>query len=109
MKNTIIVALEEFIYGDDPEMVLPKTHDGGSGSTTCARIFAKNEAHYTCRDCAIDQTCVLCESCFNQSAHRYHTYKMNIGFGGGCCDCGDKEAWKNDYCCDEHKVRRSSF
>lgn len=29
---------------------------------------------------------------------------MGTSSGGGCCDCGDVEAWKRDPYCDEHNV-----
>lgn len=54
----------------------------------------------------MDPTCVLCVSCFKQSAHRQHRYKMGTSGGGGCCDCGDKEAWKSEPFCQEHRVVR---
>lgn len=50
----------------------------------------------------MDPTCVLCASCFNRSTHRHHKYKMSTSGGGGCCDCGDQEAWKRDPYCEEH-------
>ena len=28
---------------------------------------------------------------------------MNVSAGGGYCDCGDKEAWKNHVHCNLHK------
>ena len=30
------------------------------------------------------------------------TQKFYFSFGGGCCDCGDHEAWKKDYYCEDH-------
>lgn len=27
---------------------------------------------------------------------------MSTSYGGGCCDCGDPEAWKKDYYCEDH-------
>ena len=27
---------------------------------------------------------------------------MSTSYGGGCCDCGDQEAWKKDYFCEDH-------
>lgn len=27
---------------------------------------------------------------------------MSTSYGGGCCDCGDPEAWKKDFCCEDH-------
>lgn len=61
-----------------------------------------HEPLYTCRECGMDLTCVLCVTCFKNSAHRNHNYKMASGMGGGCCDCGDVEAWKKDPFCDIH-------
>lgn len=52
----------------------------------------------------MDNTCVLCVECFKVSAHRHHKYKMGQSGGGGCCDCGDTEAWKRDPFCELHAV-----
>ncbi|XP_058445563.1 E3 ubiquitin-protein ligase UBR1-like [Malaya genurostris] len=52
----------------------------------------------------MDPTCVLCSMCFKKSSHRLHKYKMCTSGGGGCCDCGDSEAWKRDPICEEHKT-----
>lgn len=29
---------------------------------------------------------------------------MSTSYGGGCCDCGDPEAWKKDFSCEDHAV-----
>lgn len=52
----------------------------------------------------MDNTCVLCVECFKVSSHRHHKYKMGQSGGGGCCDCGDTEAWKRDPFCELHSV-----
>lgn len=104
-KNAIIDVLEEFTFGDNPETVLAKIRGEENASTVCGRVFKMNEPFYSCRECGMDPTCVLCVNCFKQSAHRHHKYKMGTSGGGGCCDCGDNEAWKQDHYCDEHKVR----
>ncbi|KAF5287904.1 hypothetical protein FQA39_LY04078 [Lamprigera yunnana] len=62
------------------------------------------EPTYSCRECGMDNTCVLCVDCFKKSEHRFHKYKMGNSGGGGCCDCGDKEAWKKAPFCDIHIV-----
>lgn len=103
-KNAIIDVLEEFVFGDNPETVLAKIRSEENASTVCGRVFKMNEPFYSCRECGMDPTCVLCVNCFKQSAHRHHKYKMGTSAGGGCCDCGDNEAWKQDHYCDEHKV-----
>lgn len=108
-KNAIIDVLEEFIFGDNPETVLAKIRGEENASTVCGRVFKMNEPFYSCRECGMDPTCVLCVNCFKSSQHRYHKYKMGTSAGGGCCDCGDNEAWKQDHYCDEHKVRPCHF
>lgn len=105
-KSAIIDVLEEFIFGDNPSTVLEKIKNEASTKSVCGRVFKMNEPFYSCRDCGMDPTCVLCVNCFKQSAHRHHRYKMGASFGGGCCDCGDKEAWRSDPFCDGHTVRR---
>ena len=60
------------------------------------------EATYTCLDCGIDPTCVLCHDCFKNSVHVNCNYRMHSTSGGGCCDCGDPEAWKKGAHCSLH-------
>jgi E3 ubiquitin-protein ligase UBR1 len=55
------------------------------------------------RDCALDDSCVLCSRCFNGSEHEGHNVSFYLAIQpGGCCDCGDPEAWKQDYGCAYH-------
>nr|XP_006815804.1 PREDICTED: E3 ubiquitin-protein ligase UBR2-like [Saccoglossus kowalevskii] len=54
------------------------------------------------RDCAADPTCVFCIDCFQKSAHKLHRYRMSTSGGGGFCDCGDEEAWKQHHSCEMH-------
>lgn len=58
---------------------------------------------YALRDCALDDSCVLCSRCFNGSEHDGHNVSFYLAIQpGGCCDCGDPEAWKQDYGCAFH-------
>lgn len=68
------------------------------------KLFKLGEPTYSCRECGMDNTCVLCVSCFKNSEHRFHKYKMGASTGGGCCDCGDIEAWKKAPFCDIHNL-----
>ena len=47
----------------------------------------------------------MCSECFNNSIHTKCNYKMHQSQGGGCCDCGDPEAWTNGYACLLHQPR----
>ena len=44
----------------------------------------------------------MCSDCFNKSEHVNHTFRMSQSGGGGTCDCGDIEAWKDHYVCTHH-------
>ncbi|PWA01216.1 hypothetical protein BB558_002700 [Smittium angustum] len=59
----------------------------------CGHVFRRGE----------DDTCVLCTRCFRASDHSGHDFSFSINSGtGGCCDCGDKEAWKHTLFCGYH-------
>ncbi|XP_014224487.1 E3 ubiquitin-protein ligase UBR2 [Trichogramma pretiosum] len=94
--------LEEFILGGEPSEVLKQLSQNDKPPSVCGRVFKNGEPTYSCRECGVDATCVLCVDCFKQSIHKNHKYKMGISVGGGCCDCGDTEAWRNGPYCDIH-------
>ncbi|XP_052865271.1 E3 ubiquitin-protein ligase UBR1 [Anopheles cruzii] len=95
------MLLEEFI-SDDPVRFIETLKRTQNVSSVCGRVFKVGEPTYSCRECSMDATCVLCSSCFKKSTHRLHKYKMATSGGGGCCDCGDHEAWKKDPVCEGH-------
>ncbi|XP_072221538.1 E3 ubiquitin-protein ligase UBR1 [Leuresthes tenuis] len=102
MQARLLYPLECFLFGEDPQEGLAKLKQGSTSSQLCGRVFKEGETVYSCRDCAIDPTCVLCMDCFQDSVHKSHRYKMHASSGGGFCDCGDVEAWKIGPCCSKH-------
>lgn len=76
-------------------------------STLCGRIFKHGDVTYSCQECSFDPTCVVCIDCFQKSVHKDHHYKMSTSSGGGLCDCGDIEAWKQNYACSDHGTSSS--
>lgn len=52
-----------------------------------------------------DETCVLCHYCFTHSNHEGHDVAFYHAQAGGCCDCGDEDAWNKDGFCDLHGKR----
>ncbi|XP_053191479.1 E3 ubiquitin-protein ligase UBR1 isoform X1 [Scomber japonicus] len=102
MQSRLLHPLECFLFGEDPQEGLEKLQQGSTSSQLCGRVFKEGETVYSCRDCAIDPTCVLCMDCFQDSVHKSHRYKMHASSGGGFCDCGDVEAWKIGPCCSKH-------
>ncbi|XP_069773436.1 E3 ubiquitin-protein ligase UBR1 isoform X2 [Narcine bancroftii] len=101
--HMLLQTLEWFLFGESPEVGFAKLKQNNTTSQLCGRVFKGRETTYSCRDCAIDPTCVLCMDCFQNSVHRNHRYKMNSSFGGGFCDCGDIEAWKTGPTCMKHE------
>ncbi|XP_043836500.1 E3 ubiquitin-protein ligase UBR1 [Dromiciops gliroides] len=100
----ILTPLEWFLFKDDPVISLEKLKQSGAFQL-CGKVFKSGETTYSCRDCAIDPTCVLCMTCFQNSIHKNHRYKMHTSTGGGFCDCGDIEAWKTGPFCSSHEPR----
>ncbi|XP_066999318.2 E3 ubiquitin-protein ligase UBR2 isoform X2 [Anabrus simplex] len=101
-KEVLFDTLERFICNGDPQEVFTNLSQMDKAPSVCRRVFKLGEPTYSCRECGMDSTCVLCVDCFKQSAHRHHKYKMGTSGGGGCCDCGDTEAWKTEPFCDMH-------
>ncbi|XP_034933670.1 E3 ubiquitin-protein ligase UBR2 [Chelonus insularis] len=95
-------TLEEFICNGDPQQVLQQLRQMEKPPSVCGKFFRVGEPTYICRECGMDPTCVLCVPCFKESAHQNHKYKIATSGGGGCCDCGDPEAWKRDPFCNIH-------
>ena len=57
----------------------------------------------------MDETCVLCEKCFNFDAHKDHNFWYTIGTNNsGSCDCGEEDSWKSDLKCPHHPLKISS-
>lgn len=103
-QRVLFNTLEEFICRGDPQVVLNELSQLDKPPSVCGRVFKMGDPTYSCRECGMDSTCVLCAECFKRSEHRHHKYKMATSSGGGCCDCGDVEAWKKAPFCDIHIV-----
>ncbi|CAG8576647.1 181_t:CDS:2 [Paraglomus brasilianum] len=69
----------------------------------CGHVFKKGESVYHCKNCGLDDTCVFCVRCFHATNHEGHNVTFSItASSGGCCDCGDPEAWKVPINCAYH-------
>ncbi|KAL1785370.1 E3 ubiquitin-protein ligase UBR1 [Sigmodon hispidus] len=106
VQMSIFTPLEWYLFGEDPDICLEKLKHSGAFQL-CGKVFKSGETTYSCRDCAIDPTCVLCMDCFQSSVHKNHRYKMHTSTGGGFCDCGDTEAWKTGPFCMDHEPGRA--
>ena len=68
----------------------------------CQHPFKRNDIVWVCRTCQADETCVLCHACFKQSNHEGHDVAFYHAQAGGCCDCGDPDAWDPSGFCPHH-------
>lgn len=94
--------LKQFIFSENPNETLKHLKALATPTSLCGRVFHMGEATYSCKDCGQDSTCVLCRDCFKASVHQQHRYKINQSVGGGYCDCGDREAWRDAAACSIH-------
>ena len=77
---------------------------GRSQFEPCGYVFKKGDVVYRCKDCAIDPTTVFCSRCFHAThpqdtpSHPFASHQISFSLmtAGGCCDCGDPEAWRID-------------
>ncbi|XP_075411213.1 E3 ubiquitin-protein ligase UBR2 isoform X2 [Tenrec ecaudatus] len=102
VQRILLGPMEWYLCGEDPAFGFAKLEQANKPSHLCGRVFKVGEPTYSCRDCAVDPTCVLCMECFLASVHRDHRYRMTTSGGGGFCDCGDTEAWKVGPHCQKH-------
>jgi hypothetical protein len=80
-----------------------------STSHLCGKALKKGDIVWTCRQCGHDTSCVQCNDCFQHSDHLNHeVYFYKSSGAGGCCDCGDEEAWKPEGACPKHRTDESS-
>ncbi|KAE8262492.1 hypothetical protein A4X03_0g2408 [Tilletia caries] len=89
----------------DPSLELGPEYGPDRKGMPCGHVFVKGEAIYRCRDCALDDTCVQCAPCFNASIHLKEHHDVVFSLcekTGGCCDCGDDEAWQQPVKCLYH-------
>ena len=68
----------------------------------CQHPFKRNDIVWVCRTCQADETCVLCHDCYKGSNHEGHDVAFYHAQAGGCCDCGDPDAWDEAGFCAHH-------
>lgn len=86
----------------EPDLPALRTLAGDAARTgVCSTVWKQDELAYKCKTCERDPTCAICVPCFRHGNHEGHDYAM-IRTGGGCCDCGDVQAWKSNGFCSRH-------
>ena len=109
VHTKLLSQLERFICNLSPEASrdeIDKTFERVRSlkqpTKLCRKVLKTGDVYFSCSDCGFDATCVLCIECFHKSPHKDHNYRMANTNGGGCCDCGDIEAWKQYPACTDH-------
>ncbi|KAJ1638133.1 putative zinc finger in N-recognin-domain-containing protein [Pavlovales sp. CCMP2436] len=74
----------------------------GRSEQRCPYVFKNGDIAWNCRTCQVDSTCVQCMDCFRDAQHDGHDVYFHRTARGGCCDCGDEEAWSPAGFCSRH-------
>lgn len=102
----VLPALACNFWRDSSSMIDPKMLQklpSANPRFVCGVVFKKGDIVWTCKQCAKDSTCVQCDACFSASDHEGHEVYFHRSSGrGGCCDCGDPEAWAPSGNCSKH-------
>ncbi|KAG0560005.1 hypothetical protein KC19_10G146700 [Ceratodon purpureus] len=73
------------------------------GESQCTNVWSKGIIAYRCRTCQTNDSSAICVDCFQNGNHWEHDYVMYHSESGGCCDCGDRAAWKESGFCSTHQ------
>ncbi|KAF8761646.1 putative zinc finger in N-recognin (UBR box) [Rhizoctonia solani] len=66
-------------------------------------IYSSVERVASDADCGLDDSTVMCARCFHATDHTSHNISFSVTqHPGGCCDCGDPEAWSVPLNCPRH-------
>ncbi|CAD7968066.1 unnamed protein product [Amoebophrya sp. A120] len=99
------VVIQEFhkLMFPDPEKPLSECLPRNI-SARCAEVWNGHHVAYRCLTCGISPSSCICVACFNAGEHEGHDYFIYRSDYGGCCDCGDADAW--DVCgfCRYHRM-----
>ncbi|KIY52668.1 hypothetical protein FISHEDRAFT_34734 [Fistulina hepatica ATCC 64428] len=105
-RDDIVSALDISFWGQYGALKDTDTNpdlDPPVPGRACAHIFRKGETCFRCRDCASDDSVVLCARCFRATRHAGHNVSFFVAQQpGGCCDCCDPEAWAIPLHCPHH-------
>lgn len=102
-ERTTTQVLKDLLQQAEAEQ--QANRDGVFRPRPCGYVFKRGDIAWNCRTCQTDSTCVICDNCFKNSNHEGHEVFFHRTTPGGCCDCGDAEAWKLQGCCDAHRPK----
>lgn len=66
-RMLLFFPLEKFITrSDDPRQIFESLKETDKKPGLCLKVFKNGDPVYSCRDCGLDASCVLCLECFKQ-------------------------------------------
>ncbi|KAH8583769.1 Large with a UBR1-like ring finger related treble clef [Cryptosporidium sp. chipmunk genotype I] len=71
----------------------------------CSQIWSGQHIAYRCITCGTSTSSCICVDCFQNGNHQNHEYYIYKSDYGGCCDCGDEQAWNKDGFCSKHNIK----
>ena len=74
----------------------------------CQEVWNDDHVAYRCKTCGISESSCICVHCFEPEKHIGHDYRMYRSSSGGCCDCGDPQAWRVQGFCSRHTGPRDA-
>jgi hypothetical protein len=100
-----VASLSSSSCGSNTATAAPLPHSKYNNfiGSPCGYVFRRGDIAWNCRTCQTDPTCVLCDNCFRESDHVGHEVLFHRTSPGGCCDCGDLEAWNPKGMCSRHR------
>ncbi|QRV76966.1 E3 ubiquitin-protein ligase UBR1 [Ceratobasidium sp. AG-Ba] len=92
---------QDMLLADAQREHIPGVDDLPTPGRGCGHIFKRGESCF--RDCGLDDSTVMCARCFHATDHTSHNISFSVTqHPGGCCDCGDPEAWSVPLNCPRH-------
>ena len=88
-----------------PSLSLATRHPTTTTTTTtqCEAVWTNDHIAYRCRDCGTSESSCMCVDCFDPAEHEGHDFRIYRCASGGCCDCGDPQAWRPEGFCKRHR------
>ncbi|KII74517.1 E3 ubiquitin-protein ligase UBR1 [Thelohanellus kitauei] len=74
----------------------------------CTKLLKPGDDVYSCQDCAVDETSIMCEECFMNSVHVKHHFVQKFQTLEFFCSCGDSKAYTNSGACCKHRIQNNS-
>lgn len=72
-EEVLFAPMEQFIAGSkDISQVFENLKKLNDTPSLCGKVFKSGEPTYSCRECGLDPTCVLCVDCFTNRYVAFH-------------------------------------